>query len=190
MFMLYALVAGTLAGWFRGGNLAGLAGLRVRWAPLAVAGLLVQVILFFGPVADRIGSLGMPIYLGSTLAVLIVVVRNLRVGGMGVIAVGALSNLVAIAANGGSMPASPEALAVLGKDVNPGYSNSVVLVDPAVWFLTDIFALPHGIPFANVFSVGDVLIAAGVAWVIASAMARSGASGNLLPTYPHPRTDE
>ena len=38
--------------------------------------------------------------------------------------------------------------------------------------LTDIFALPTWVPFANVFSVGDVLIAAGVVVVIVAAMRR------------------
>ncbi len=189
MFMLYALPAGILAGWVGGGRLAGLGEIRVRWAPLALFGLLVQVVLFFGPVAERVGDLGMPIYLGSTALVLIVVLRNIAIGGLALVALGAMSNLVAIVANGGSMPASPQAMAVLDKSVNPGYSNSVVVDEPALAMLTDIFALPHPFPFANVFSVGDVLIAVGIAWAIATAMRRGGARRNLGPTYPHRSTD-
>ncbi|MCV0403540.1 MAG: DUF5317 domain-containing protein [Chloroflexi bacterium] len=190
MFMLYAMAAGTLAGWLAGGSLAALGDLRVRWAAFAVAGLLVQVVLFFGPVAERIGELGMPLYIGSTLVVLGVVVRNARVSGMAVIALGAAANLAAIAANGGAMPASPAALAVLGRGLNDGYSNSVISDSPALWMLTDIFAIPPPIPFANVFSIGDVLIALGVAWLIASTMAAGGAPRNLPPSYSRPRTDE
>ncbi len=189
MFMLYALPVGVLAGWAGGGRLAGLGGIRLRWTPLALLGFVVQIVLFFGPVAERVGGLGTPIYIGSTALVLIVVLRNIAIGGLALVAVGAMSNLVAIIANGGSMPASPQALAVLDKAVNPGYSNSVVMTEPALRVLTDIFALPHAVPFANVFSVGDVLIAVGIAWAIATAMRAGGARRNLGPTYPQPSTD-
>ena len=42
-----------------------------------------------------------------------------------------------------------------------GFSNSAVLENPALAPLTDIFALPPWLPFANVFSIGDVLIGSG-----------------------------
>jgi hypothetical protein len=119
--------------------------------------------------------------------VLVVVVRNLAIPGLGLVAVGALSNLVAITANGGQMPASPDAMAFLGKTVNAGYSNSAVVEAPALAPLTDVFALPPFLPFANVFSVGDVLIGLGVLAVIVTAM-RRGASGNLTRRYSRPST--
>jgi hypothetical protein len=187
MFMLYALLLGLIAGWLMGGSMSRLSAIRIRWAPLAVIGLLMQVVLFFGPVAERVGSLGMPIYIGSTALVLVVVLRNLRVPGLVLVAAGAISNLVAILANGGYMPASPGAMAFLGKSVNPGYSNSAVNESPVLAPLTDIFALPPFVPFANVFSVGDVLIGVGVALVIATAM-RGGAPRKLPPTYSRPST--
>jgi hypothetical protein len=111
-----------------------------------------------------------PIYVGSTLAVAAVIAANLRTRGMVVVLLGALSNLAAIVANGGYMPASVEAIQSLGKPVKPGYSNSSFVPDPALPWLTDIFALPAWLPFTNVFSIGDVLIALGVIVVIASAM--------------------
>jgi hypothetical protein len=39
--------------------------------------------------------------------------------------------------------------------------------------LTDIFALPGWLPFANVFSIGDVLIGVGLVVVIAAGMRRA-----------------
>ena len=147
--------------------------------------LLTQVVLFFGPVAERIGDLGMPVYVASTALVLAVVLRNLRLPGLALVAAGALSNMLAIVANGGYMPASAAALAFLGKAVNPGYSNSAVVASPALAPLTDIFALPPFVPFANVFSIGDVLISIGIAVVIAGAM-RGGARGNLPQSTPAP----
>ena len=91
---------------------------------------------------------------------------------MPVVAAGALSNLVAISANGGFMPADPGALALAGFGGPGDHTNSIVLADPAVRFLTDIYALPAAVPMANVFSVGDVLIGVGIVIVIVAAMRR------------------
>ena len=93
---------------------------------------------------------------------LVAVWRNLRVPGLALVALGAISNLAAIVANDGVMPTTPEALAAAGLDPLDGFSNSAVLEDPALAPLTDIFALPPWLPFANVFSIGDVLIALGI----------------------------
>jgi hypothetical protein len=164
MFILYAVPIGLLAGVLTGGRVSRLAELSIRWAPLAVIGLLVQVVVFSGPVASRIGALGVPLYVGSTALVLLVVLRNVRVPGLWLVAAGAMSNLATIVANGGYMPASAQALAAAGKSIAAGYSNSADLPEPALAPLTDLFAMPAWLPFANVFSVGDVLIAAGVAW--------------------------
>lgn len=170
MFILYALPLGLITGFLTGGSLKGLGEARLHWASLALLGLLIQVVLFFGPVAESVGWIGMPIYVGSTALVLIVVLRNARLPGLPLVALGAISNMTAIIANGGYMPASPEALAILGAGLNPGYSNSALIENPAFAPLTDIFALPPNVPYANVFSVGDVLIGLGVAWAIVALM--------------------
>ena len=177
MFILYALIAGLLAGWLLRGRLAGLAGVRLRWPWLAVVGLLVQLVLFSGPVTERIGAVGPPIYIASTFAVLVFVLRNLSVPGFLLVAVGATSNLAAILANGGYMPASPEALATAGPAGTEGYSNSREVAEPALEPLTDVFALPPPVPFANIFSIGDVLIGIGIAVTIAVAMRRGRRPG-------------
>ena len=76
-------------------------------------------------------------------------------------------NLAAIVANGGYMPASAGRAAALGGSPDSStYSNSIFVPDPALAPLTDIFALPAWVPFANVFSIGDVLIGIGIAIVI------------------------
>lgn len=170
MFILYAIPVGILAGYALGGRLDRLAELRFAWGWLAVIGLVVQLVLFTTPVARVVGDAGPPIYVASTAAVLIAVLRNLRIPGMVLVALGAGSNLLAIAANGGIMPASPEAVAILGQEAAEGFSNSVVMTDPALRPLTDVLALPGWVPLANVFSVGDVLIGVGVAIVIALGM--------------------
>jgi hypothetical protein len=174
MFILYAMPIGLAAGLLAGGRLGRLGQLELRWAPLAVLGLAVQAVVFFGPVADRVGAMGVPLYVSSTVLVLVAVLRNMALPGMALVAVGAAANLAAIVANGGYMPASAAALAALGKDIGSGYSNSAILPDPALAPLTDLFTMPGWLPFANVFSVGDVLIFMGVALALAAALHGSG----------------
>jgi Family of unknown function (DUF5317) len=183
MFMLWAIPAGILVGLAAGGRLANLSTLGFRWAWLAVGGLLVQVVLFT-PTGEAVAGSWVPwIYLGSTLAVFVAVARNVRIPGMPIVALGALSNLAAIGANGGAMPADPAALAIAGLPAED-HLNSVVLADPALRPLTDIFAVPAWLPMANVFSIGDVLIAVGIAWAIVATMRRPA------PEEAPPRTAE
>ena len=60
------------------------------------------------------------------------------------------------------MPTTPEALATAGLGGEEGFSNGAVVADAVLAPLTDIFAIPAGFPLANVFSVGDVLVAIGL----------------------------
>jgi hypothetical protein len=187
VILLYAIPIGLLAGLLVGGRLRRLAGLTFRWTPVALAGLLVQVVLFDPRVTTWIGDLGPPIYVGTTAAVLAAVLANLGTRGMPLVALGSASNLLAIVANDGYMPASPSAYAQQGRTAAEQYSNTRIMDQPAFAFLTDIFPLPHWVPFANVVSIGDVLIAAGVVAVIAFAM-RGGAASDPVSsgTAPNP----
>ena len=169
MFILYALPIGIALGLLLGGSIDGLSELRLRWAPLAVLGLIVQVALFWEPVSAAVGDAAPAIYVASSAAVLVAVLRDIHIPGMALIAIGATSNLAAVLANGGYMPADPAALASV-VDLTPGYSNSIVVADPVLRPLTDLYALPAVLPFANVFSVGDVLIGVGLTAVIALAV--------------------
>jgi Family of unknown function (DUF5317) len=161
MFILYAIPLGIVIGYLLGGRLDRLAALRIRWAPLALIGLAVQIAIFSDPIGPLVGDAAPAIYVASTAAVLIAVLRNLDIPGIAIIAVGASCNLAAIVANGGYMPADPLALGSIG---GPGadQSNSILVAEPALRPLTDLFALPAWMPFANVFSIGDVLIAVGL----------------------------
>jgi hypothetical protein len=172
VILLVSIPIGLVAGFALGGRLENLAGRRFVWAPLAIAGLLAQVVLF-SPLGGSLARGFEPaLYIASTAAVFMAVIRNVRMTGLPIVALGALSNLAAIVANGGAMPADPGALAAAGL-AGPGTNtNSAVVGHPALQPLTDIFAIPAGVPLANVFSVGDVLIGVGVAVAIAAAMRR------------------
>jgi hypothetical protein len=170
MFILYAIVVGLAIGFLLGGRPAGLARLQIRWATLIVGGFAVQVLLFADPIAARVGDLGPPIYVASSLAVLAAVLRNAAIPGLPLVALGAACNQLAIVANGGYMPAGADALAAQARHASGLYSNSAAIPDPVLPWLTDIFAMPTWLPFANIFSVGDVLIGVGVAIAVVVAM--------------------
>lgn len=177
MFVLYAVLIALALGLALGGRVDRIGETRIRWTPLALLGLVTQLVLFSEPVTRAIGGLGPPLYVGSTALVLAVVLANLRIPGVPLIALGAALNLAAILANGGYMPADPGALAAVGESIGDGYSNSVVLENPALEPLTDIFATPAWLPLSNVFSIGDVLISIGLGWAIVAAMRRQPAAG-------------
>jgi hypothetical protein len=172
MFILYAVVIGLLLGTVLGGRALALGSITFRWAPLILVGFLSQIVLFSDAVAERVGAAGPPLYVVTTLLVGVAVVRNLRIPGMPLIVLGAASNMAAILANGGFMPATPEALAALGKSAPTIYSNSAVVAQPALELLIDRFALPRWLPLANVFSIGDVLLGVGIVTLIVVTMVR------------------
>ena len=162
MALVAVVVLSALAVPLSGGRLGALVDLRLRhvWA--------VYVALALGVLA--IGLPGLPDGLRSLLLVAaypvgaVFLAANWRVPGIVLTALGAALNLLAITANGGVMPTSPAAMARAGLVDDPGFQNSTVLADPRLAFLGDVFAIPASWPLSNVFSIGDVLIAAGLAW--------------------------
>jgi hypothetical protein len=161
VFVLYAIVIGLAFGVLIGGNPGRLGAIKFRSAGLIVAGLVAQLVLFSAPVAERVHAIGPYVYVASTALVLIAVVRNAAIPGIPVVAAGAFWNLAAIVANGGYMPASAAALGAHGA-LDGSYSNSAVVANPALAPFTDVMALPEWMPWANVFSIGDVAIMVGI----------------------------
>jgi hypothetical protein len=175
MLLIYAVIIGIALGLITGGKLDRLGGVRFRLWPVALAGLAFQAVLFSSPVAESVGRLGPSLYVLSTVLVLMALVVNMRQPGIPLVITGAVLNFVVIIANGGQMPASPEAMASLissaGLDPDT-FANSVPMTGAVLPFLGDIFVLPRPFPFANVFSIGDVLIGVGGAWFVVKTMHR------------------
>lgn len=180
MLLLYAVAIGLILGLASGGRFAALGATAVRFWPVALLGLVGQVLLFSSPLAAMVGPWGPSLYVVSTTLVLMALVVNVRQPGFWLIIIGAVANFTVIVANGGQMPASPDAWAALnGIAAVPttDFSNSI-LAGPgtAFAFLGDNFVLPRPLPFANVFSIGDLLIGAGGAAFIFQTM-----HGRVLP---------
>jgi hypothetical protein len=155
------------------GDLRSVAAMRFRLAGLLAVALFIQVLVvtvFPGPASLP----RLTLFLGSYTLGLAFLYLNRRLSGLWLIAVGAFLNLLAIMANSGVMPATPGALATA--DIRPSsevFANSANVANPHLWFLGDVFATPSSWPLANVFSVGDVLIAMGAGWAILAASRRS-----------------
>jgi hypothetical protein len=162
-----------------GGSLSALGRVRLRhaWAifgALAIQIAIVSVVPGGSPWLHRV------LHIGSYGLAAVFVVANRRLAGMRVLALGATLNLIAILANNGVMPASRSALRTAGRLTNStDFLNSAAVAHPRLLFLGDILAVPHAVPLANVYSIGDVCIAIGVAIAI------HGLAGSRL--VPRPR---
>jgi Family of unknown function (DUF5317) len=162
---LSCLALALLAVPLTGGRLAALADLRLRAGGLALAAIALQflVISVLPGAPDWVGRSGQLASYGLLAAF---AWANRRVPGVLVAAAGGALNVVAIAANGGVMPASAWALRTAGIPVGHGFQNSAHLAHPHLLALGDVFALPAALPLAEVFSAGDVLLVAGAVYGI------------------------
>ena len=147
-----------------GGRLRGYGDLRIRYGWVVGLALLAQVVaieVLPGAPAALLSAVHIATYVVAGWFVWV----NRAIPGLWLIALGAASNGITIALNGGTLPASPAALRAAGLDLDATeFLNSGVVADPRLPWLGDVFAVPAGWPLANVFSVGDVLILGGVGW--------------------------
>jgi hypothetical protein len=166
----------------RGRSLSGLLDLRLRGLWLVAVALLVQVgITTLFPGGDHaVHALLHVLSYGLAAAF---VAANLRLPGMPVMAAGGLLNLIAIAANGGTMPASAGAMRAAGLSAGAGFANSAAVAHPRLAGLGDVIPVPGPHLLANVLSVGDLVVYAGLLVLLhrtcASEPARRGASAGL-----------
>ena len=155
----------------------------LRWSWLGAAALLAQVwaVYFLG--TEGAPGLTRRVVLPLTIALLLVfALRNWRLWGVRLMALGFLLNLLAISSNGGLMPVSPEDIAELNMadrienlqlgDPIPA-SKGILMAprDARFWFLSDIIVPPRG-PVPQVVSVGDLLVLGGLVLACAEVIGR------------------
>ena len=145
-----------------GGRLSALGDLKLRRPGLALAAIAVQV-LIVSILPGSLGGWSEPLHVVSYLLLGAFAWANRRLAGVPIVALGGALNFIAITANGGVMPADPDALAAAGRTVTEGeISNSAAVTDPKLQFLGDVIPTPGWLPVSNVYSVGDLLIVLGV----------------------------
>lgn len=165
-----------------GGELKRLAALPLRGMMLLPVALALQLLVItIAPDLPRPFTVGTHIVTYVLAATFIFV--NRRVAGLPLLAVGAALNGLVIVVNGGTLPASDAALSRAGLSIDPDvFTNSGVLAEPKLAWLGDVFAVPAGIPFANVFSVGDVCILLGATWLLHAVCRRRAQPADLRST--------
>jgi hypothetical protein len=167
--LLLALLFGILIGVLRGGSLKTLSAAQLRGVPLVFAGVVLQIASTFG---ERTSAHWLPLalVLASFACVGGFAALNFNLPGMTLIAAGALCNLIVISVNGG-MPVSLTAIERAGLDDPFGSgakgAHHALTSSDHLRFLADV--IPVRV-MANVISVGDILIWAGLLLLIAQLM--------------------
>ena len=176
MILALAVALGLAISWVRYGNQAfrRIAALPVRSVWLALLALALQWPLLRAPKGPAQNvSTQQALFLLSHLLLLAFIWRNRQMIGIQIVGLGVICNLLVIVANGGLMPITAETLL----QINPGstleqwpvgthygYSKDIILPRDQVklWALSDILVVPPGFLYTAAFSVGDLLIAAGI----------------------------
>ncbi|HBY97795.1 MAG TPA: hypothetical protein DEP84_28285 [Chloroflexi bacterium] len=178
MIFVVAILLAVVLARLRGGRLERLGQLSFRFAPLIIVGFVIQILIF----TPILGShLSRPqIALAYDLSMILVwgtLAMNWRMPGAPLMALGVFSNWLVITLNGGFMPASQDALLQAGfvsramMTGNQHYNNTILIdANTRLPFLADIMAVPAALPFSNVFSPGDLLLATGTAWLVQRVM--------------------
>jgi hypothetical protein len=176
MILTLAVILGLIASTIRhrSETASQLASITLHAPWLALVALALQIPLLrtpFGPTQQVVAA--QALFLLSHLLLLTFVWLNRRLVGIQIVGLGVLCNLAVILTNGGFMPITPETLV----RINPGstldqwtvgfhygYSKDVILLaqDTFLWVLSDMLVLPPPFPWPTAFSIGDLLIAAGI----------------------------
>ena len=173
MLWLLAIAFGVLLGLLGGGNISNLARLRFRMPWLLIGAVLVREVVTFTPLSRIDGS--QYIYLASLALIVVWTLWHIkRIPGVWLVTIGAVLNLVVVAANGGHMPVSVELARnqLGGILIQRGTIGQYTLTGPdtRLGWLGDWLSL--GIN-SQAYSPGDLLIAMGLALVILVSLHRT-----------------
>jgi len=171
LVLAFPVALGVLLGVVVGGDPRKLAAIRLRRIELFYLAFVLQLVAF--PLAflpwrtdDRMAT---ALWLVSYALLVVGAIANRRIIGVPVVAAGMASNVIAVIANSGHMPALPQALRAANKHYSVHF-NSALNAKPRLPWLVDRWAVPDWIPLGNVYSIGDVIIAVGVVLLVVAAM--------------------
>jgi hypothetical protein len=181
--LLAPTLVGIVAGLILGGSLSHLLGMRLRWWPAILATFTVEFVMYNPPIDGQAWAIqvGPWIWLASKLVLLAILLANFwpasgtRRWPWLVAAAGVSLNALVIALNNGHMPQAPDAvLAVWGaRPLDPSRLHNVAPMQPETLlpWLGDVLPQPAWLPRPNIVSIGDLLLATGVALWVFTAMA-------------------
>ncbi len=148
---------------FRGGRMANLADIRLRWWWLLPLGFVLQLVA--GLIPESASAVGVGLILVSYLPLLGLVYANRERQGMWLTGLGVLMNFAVISVNGGMPVLEGAAVVAGGFESNPviseGYKHVTLGPDTNLAFLADVIPV-RLFGQGQVISLGDVLLAVGL----------------------------
>jgi hypothetical protein len=177
--LVATLLVAVAIGYLAGGRVSNLGTLRLRWAPLALIALILQVI-------DPPGSWPLAMLIASFVLLSIFVLANRRIAGFWLVLVGVALNFAVIGVNGG-MPVSTQALVASGQTDTVGQltghaersvKHHLATDGDTASYLGDVIAIPP--PMGQAISLGDIFTYGGVAVVVVAGMRRRSAIAPVL----------
>lgn len=171
MAFVIVVIAAAAVALLTGGRLSNLKNLQFKFSWLVLAAVALKVVTnsnlrYTLGISDPLAP---KLYMVSLGLVALFVILNIELRGLALIGLGLLSNLAAIFFNGGYMPlkreyfmliASAEELEKINQGL-PAFNYIATGPHTKLYYLSDIFLMPHWIFITKVFSIGDVLITIG-----------------------------
>jgi hypothetical protein len=197
MILLAVVLVSLAVALLRGGDLRRLADVSIRSGWLVLLAFALQAYLVYVPAGKNAG-LSDPsswLHIGTYVLLLVGIWLNRRLPGMKWVLAGLVLNLAVIAANGGFMPITPDAVVQLGHadrvtSLEAGQrvylAKDVILPreQTQLWPLSDVFVIALGFPLRTAFSCGDILVAIGAFLFLQHTLLR-GLTGRV-PQDDHP----
>jgi hypothetical protein len=162
-----------IVGLLRKGNLRAFSQLNLKWGWIFPLLLVVQLAVFtFQNDSEFLGQLSGSIYIAVYIIGLIFLFLNRRNPGFILIFIGVFLNFIVMVLNGGRMPVSVEAAAVL----DPGYiqalkeslyaKHAMLTSTTHLGFLGDVIPISDPYPRTQIISIGDIIMNIGIFFFI------------------------
>ncbi|MBB5325466.1 hypothetical protein HNQ34_002567 [Anoxybacillus tepidamans] len=167
--MVYdGIILSLLIGFFRGGNLKGIAEMKLRGGWLFPILLVIEIFIFIlQNKIEIVAKLSNGMFIAIYATGLVFLWLNRHQPGFMVIFAGVLLNFIVMVLNGGRMPVSVEAAQFLGREyieaLKAGVYGKHEAITSSTWlpFLGDIIPLSPPYPRQQVISIGDVVMNVG-----------------------------
>jgi hypothetical protein len=166
-----AIVLGVVGGLLSGGSLLGAARIRLRYEWVLLAAFVVQGVARGRFVGTAASPLGLVVWAGVSILLVVLLGANGSSSGALVAACGALLNLDVVLLNRGMPVVTGAAPRVLGAIARSGGFYQLASSWGLATWAGDALPL-HALGQSELFSVGGVLLSVGVAVLIAGAMTR------------------
>lgn len=182
MIVLWAtlvIIASIIIAHLRGGRLSNFSNLNLRFTVLLLLGLIFRFLIWSDLFLKQpySASLGGYFFNLSNILILSFLIANWKIPGVPIIFLGNFSNALTIALNGGRMPFSLKSVEIAGLTADLTKINSsswypqvAISKKTLLPFLGDVIPIPLPGIFATLISIGDIIVLAGIFWLIQATM--------------------